>query len=469
MFGVIADDLTGANDVGAMFNRAGLTVQVMTQWQKDNGAQESCTEQVAGAGPENEEKVMTAPESPAGQTPNQQRGWRQGRATPEGDVVVLDTNSRCDTPEVAYRKVCRATKLLKSWGCTRFYKKICSAFRGNVGAELDALLDMTGEKFLPLVVAFPENGRTTRNGLHYIWGTLLAESEFKNDPIHPMTESDLVKVLQDQTRRPVGLIDWKTVETGVEACCRALKEAQSRGGYVIIDALTSRDLLTIAAAAKQIPVAGGSSALGQHLGRFLQAKVKKPDVRTVMENWGCGILTVAGSVTPQTRAQIERACQSGIFGYSLDATQLLTVEGRQAGVREAVSNLAPRICQGEDVILYTSHGEEAVQATLAAGKRLGLEPAVVGRRISRALAEITAGVAGATGLQQLIICGGETAGAISQQLGIRGMTILEEVEPGVPSGLSFGDRQLLTVLKAGGFGTDEFILKAMRHLRRFAC
>jgi uncharacterized protein YgbK (DUF1537 family) len=181
------------------------------------------------------------------------------------DVVVLDTNSRLDSSEMAYHKVFEATQRLKSAGCQQFYNKTCSVFRGNIGMEFDAMLDALEKDFAVVVLGFPKNGRVTQQGIHYVHGKLLAESEFRNDPIHPMRESDLVKILQSQTRRKVGLISHEIISQGIEVLKEAIQKKRKEVNYLILDVINQEALTLIAHAVKTEPILCGSSALGEEL------------------------------------------------------------------------------------------------------------------------------------------------------------------------------------------------------------
>ena len=137
--GVVADDITGSNDIGSMFAKWGYRAYIYS-----------------GAG------VAAYQASPASQ--------------PEPDVCILDTNSRLDLAPTAYDKVFAATRALQAAGYTRFHKKTCSVFRGNIGAEFDAMLDALSLDFAVVVLGFPKNGRVTREGVHYVHGQRLEES-----------------------------------------------------------------------------------------------------------------------------------------------------------------------------------------------------------------------------------------------------------------------------------------------------
>ncbi len=105
--GVVADDITGANDIGSMFAKGRYLVHVY-----------------ASEGVDRMQSFI---------------------ADKQPDVSIVDTNSRLDTPAVAYDKVFTATHRLRQTGCRRFFNKTCSVFRGNIGVEFDAMLDALDE------------------------------------------------------------------------------------------------------------------------------------------------------------------------------------------------------------------------------------------------------------------------------------------------------------------------------------
>ena len=76
------------------------------------------------------------------------------------------------------------------------------------------MLDALNEDFAGVVVGFPKNGRQTIDGIHYVRGVKLEESEFRNDPVHPMDRSSLVELLASQTKQRVGLVRYTVVGQG---------------------------------------------------------------------------------------------------------------------------------------------------------------------------------------------------------------------------------------------------------------
>ncbi|HMQ35879.1 MAG TPA: nucleotide-binding domain containing protein, partial [Chloroflexaceae bacterium] len=105
-------------------------------------------------------------------------------------------------------------------------------------------------------------------------------------------------------------------------------------------------------------------------------------------------------------------------------------------------------------------------ATRAEGARRGLAPNEVARRVTAALADVAERALGRVGSRRLVVAGGETSAAVCERLGVRGMRVLREIQPGLPSCVTLGERPLLLVLKSGSFGTPDFLAEAIAHLGR---
>jgi uncharacterized protein YgbK (DUF1537 family) len=424
--GVVADDITGANDIGGLFAKGGYRVHIYP---------------LAAFGP----AALAADGEP--------------------DVLILDTNSRLDQPDVAYAKVREATRLLRAAGCPRLFNKTCSVFRGNIGAEFDAMLDELGAPFAVVVLGFPRNGRLTVDGVHYVHGLRLEDSPFRNDPIHPMTRSDLVGILAAQTRRRVGRLGHETVSRGPAALAGAIDEARAACDYLILDVADQAALGVIAAAVADEPVLAGSSALAEELPAVWgastaasQAAMPPPD--------SCGILCAAGSLTPQTLAQIAHLRASGAPVIELDTRRLFERGDAAAEIGRAVDALAAELAEGRDALVHAANSAEAVAATRAAGAAAGLSPTEVARRVTASLADVVEQVLGRNGGRRLVVAGGETSAAICERLRVAGMAVLDEIQPGVPACVTLGPAPLLLVLKSGSFGAAEFIERAVEYLRR---
>ena len=131
------------------------------------------------------------------------------------DAVVVALKSRTIAPQDAVAQSLAALAWLQAQGASQIYFKYCSTFdstaHGNIGPVTEALMDALGTDFTIATPAFPDNKRTVFKGHLFAGDTLLNESGMQNHPLTPMTDANLVRVLQAQTQRVVGLVDYSVV------------------------------------------------------------------------------------------------------------------------------------------------------------------------------------------------------------------------------------------------------------------
>ena len=84
----------------------------------------------------------------------------------------------------------------------------------------------------------------------------------QNHPLTPMTDPNLVRVLQAQCRGKVGLIDYSDVARGEDAIRRRIDELRAQGTRIaIVDAISNDDLLRLGPALKGMPLVTGGSGV----------------------------------------------------------------------------------------------------------------------------------------------------------------------------------------------------------------
>ncbi len=421
MIGVVADDTTGANDIGLMFRNNGYTVKIVTY----------------------ETHMDLAADT---------------------DVLIIDTDSRLDRREVSYAKVANATRALQQVGCTLYYNKTCSVFRGNIGSEFDAMLDMLGEEFAVIVLAFPKNGRQTEHGIHTVHGNLLEHSEFARDPVHPMIESNLVSILQAQTKRIVTSIDIEIVRQGAEALRKEIYARRAASNYCLVDAVSQEDMTMIAEAIHDFPVLCGSSAIAEELPKFW-GKKEPDDLFTQLDiDDHNGVLVVSGSLTPQTREQTAYLQSTGVPAIIVDTRNVFSPEQKAYEIDQAALAVSEWLKQGRDVLLMADSREETVRHTKEIGQQRKMDPLEVSKLVSATLAEVTLRAVEETGVKRMVVAGGDTSGTVCRSLGVKGNYVLKEIDTGLPSGLAIG-REMLIVLKSGSFGKPDFLVRAIEHLK----
>ena len=187
----------------------------------------------------------------------------------DAPAVVVALKSRTCAPYLAVQQSLAALRYLKKQDTERIYLKVCSTFdstdKGNIGIVIDALMDEMEVDFSIVCPAFPAAGRTVYQGHLFVGDGLLSDSAMRHHPLTPMTDSNLVRVLQRQTARTVGLVNLAVVAQGAEAIRAEFARLQDAGVQIaIVDAVSDADLLALGAAAVDLPLvtAGSGLALG---------------------------------------------------------------------------------------------------------------------------------------------------------------------------------------------------------------
>jgi uncharacterized protein YgbK (DUF1537 family) len=379
---------------------------------------------------------------------------------PDCDAVVVALKSRTAPVEQAVAQSLAAARWLRAQGAAQIYFKVCSTFdstpQGNIGPVTEALMDALGADFTVITPAFPENGRTLFKGHLFVGDVLLSDSPMKHHPLTPMTDANLVRVMQAQLNpargRRVGLIDHRVVAMGAEAITRRIAALRAEGmAMAIVDGVGDEDLRTLARAAAALPlvVAGSGLAIGIPALHGLQ-----PDARAAQLSPASGArAVVSGSCSAATNAQVAAFLATAGEGFAIDPLQLAT--GRDLAA-EALAWARPRL--GAAPLLVYATAEPA--AVRAVQQQLGAGPA--GALVEQTLSRIAKGLV-AAGVGQLIVAGGETSGACVQALGITQLRIGPQIDPGVPwchAATPVRAAGLHLALKSGNFGGPDFFHRA---------
>jgi len=372
------------------------------------------------------------------------------------DAVVVALKSRTIPAAEAVAQSLEALKWLQAQGAQQIYFKYCSTFDstpgGNIGPVTEALMEALGCDFTIATPAFPDNGRTVFKGYLFAGNVLLNESGMQNHPLTPMTDANLVRVMQAQTQRQVGLIDYKTVGQGEAAIRERIAALRAEGvGVAVVDATSNADLLLLGPALKGMPLltAGSGVAIGLPANFGLQ-----PSVQASQLPAAAGLqAVVSGSCSLATNAQVAHFIASGRPAMAIAPASLMHGQS-EAVVQQVLAWAAPLLKDGP-VLLYSTAEPEAVKAVQA---QLGVAEA--GALVEHALAAVARGLVG-LGVRQLVVAGGETSGACVQALGIAQLQIGPQIDPGVP--WCHAPAEIAGVhiaLKSGNFGTEDFFSKA---------
>jgi uncharacterized protein YgbK (DUF1537 family) len=393
---IVADDLTGALDTAARWTHFGLRTMVM---------------------------LTIAP-------------------LPATQAVAVHTASRAATAEQAY---CRAKQAAQRLHGRPVYKKMDSTLRGNIGAEIEGLLDGLGLQRALIAPAFPAAGRTVQGGILHVHGVPLAETEFGRDSQWPAQESHVATIVARQTQRTVGNLPLELVRQGEEAIRRALLDCPAQ--LIVADAVETEHLCALARAATHMPqrwLCCGSAGLADgwlealELGRI-------PGESACWAPEAGPVLVAAGSRHPTTAHQLHEAQKDrGLY------LVCLTLDEEKAAVEwsQATSVLAKGRCVALSTTFspYRPGGEADAAAHLA---------------------QATACVCASAQILGLILTGGDTADAVCRAMGMTGLQVVGEVEPGIPAAIGVGGQgdNLRLVSKAGGFGDELAIVHSIDYIQ----
>jgi uncharacterized protein YgbK (DUF1537 family) len=376
------------------------------------------------------------------------------------DAVVVALKSRTVAPQEAVSQSLAALGWLRQEGVRQVYFKYCSTFdstpRGNIGPVTEALMQALGTDFTIACPAFPENGRTVFKGYLFAGDGLLNESGMQNHPLTPMTDANLVRVLQAQAKGKVGLLDYRTVAAGAQAIAARIEALRREGvAIAVVDAISDDDLRRLGPALKDLPLvtAGSGIAIGLPANWGIAPTPRAADLPAASGHRAI----VSGSCSVATRGQVAAFVASGGAAVAIDPAQLAQ---DPAAVAPVLAWAAERLGHGP-VLVYSTAEPEAVRAIQ---QRFGVEKA--GAMVEDALARVARGLV-ERGVRQLVVAGGETSGAVVQALGIERLRIGAQIDPGVPwcaarSPVAGGAMHL--ALKSGNFGTPDFFTKAFARL-----
>lgn len=392
---VIADDFTGANDTGIQFLKAGYKASVL----------------------------LDASAIPS--------------ITGEDVVAVVDTESRnVPAKEAAIRLETVAAHIAPLRGRTIVYKKVDSTLRGNIAAETAVLRDTLHFPVTAFTPAYPKNGRTAKDGLLFLDGVPVVETEMGKDPRNPVGTSSLPETLKGASSLAVRHVSLVEIRSGE---IPEILNAEGGKGVYTFDADSDEDLrLIVNGLCSVLPPEEilwvGSAGLAE----ALTARPRP-------------VLLVAGSMSPKTALQARTLLdRTDVAPVPVDVPALLEdalSEGRR--LSGAISSLLRR---GTSVLLATSLEEEQIETGRSAD---------ASEIVCRTLSEVVSEVLDTAAVSGLFVTGGEVAVRIVRALGATGADLGEELEPGIPLLRLRGGRfhGLPVVTKAGAFGGERTMIE----------
>jgi uncharacterized protein YgbK (DUF1537 family) len=427
---VIADDLTGANDTGVQVVKRGL------------------------------EAVTIVDPTLVGAVP--------------AYGIVLDTESRTLSTEGARAAVREAARAVGSRPNALFYKKIDSTLRGHIGAELAVLIRELGPERVVCAPAYPKNGRTTKNGIHFLHGVPIDRTEVAGDPRNPVDTASLPAVLSKEGGPRflhVGLGALRSGEVGNLAAERFLSfdcdEQEDLRRIIRVMGKTAGKILWCGSAGLAEVLL--EEVLPSPKERDGSGDAKGPKRRSVGSPdrgyAGGPVFSVIGSRSDVSRRQLETAITSpGASVVRLDLEAFLDSPSRERG--RIVHELEDRIPRTDHLILTSlGTGRDDRSAGIRRGRHSDDE---IPERIAGCLADAAADLVRRNRVAGLFLTGGDIAIHVLRAVGARGLRLESELEAGVPASRLIGGilDGMPVVTKAGAFGDPETLVRAARYLAR---
>ena len=421
---IIADDFTSAMDNGAGFSEKGLKTVVITDIHHID-------------------KVLN-----------------------NVDVLVIDTESRLNKKEDAFQKVMKVAKILNNYKIDYIYKTIDSTLRGNIGAEIEALMDATRRDLCFVAPAYPTNGRTTVGAMQFYHWVPLENTEFSQDPINPVSQSFIPDIISLQTRKKVGVINLRVIMQGIKAILCKIKDLiEEEVEIIVFDAISNENLLNIA---RTIPfinkpvIIVGSTGWAEHLPESLEIiKKRKKDNNKV-------VLIISGSLSEVTRKQIVSTGNNiDIVIIDINPEKIFSKNDEEE-VTKITNQAIENMNKGKHVIVRSGKNREFVNLTNQLANTMGLTNFQASERIAIFLGKVAFSICKDMKKKMcgLVLTGGDIALKTIKAMGISETMVQEEVLPGIPSGCFINNefKDIRVVVKAGAFGDEGAIVRIIKFL-----
>ncbi len=342
--GVIADDLTGGNGTGVKLTKLGYNVATMVFYDHLPSS-----DQING--------------------------------------VIVDTDSRYVKSEVAHRRVKTVAENLKKWETDIVCKRIDSTVRGNIGVEIDTLLDELGTQAVAVVVpAYPDSGRIVSGGYLLVHGVPVQLSDVGKDPVKPVTESHVPKLVEKQSKFTVASIGLETILAGKQAIESKMQDAIDAGARIIVpDVITNEDIDAVASAMAELEayqmVPADPGPLTAAFARAFSRKRMKDKK----------IIVTVGSVTSNSSKQLQYLKdKTNLRPIYVDSKKLATVDGVWDEEVDRVIALAKQEMEKQDILLITTDAPGAEILDLKTlGAQQGVSQDALAKRIADGLGKIT--------------------------------------------------------------------------------
>lgn len=394
--------------------------------------------------------------------------------------------SRSMTPHQMRQALPAVFDALKRSGARLVHYKTCSTFDssaeiGSIGCAIELGREVFGQTAVPVVVGAPHLGR------YQVFGNLFARSGLGSEPhrldrhptmarhpITPMDESDLRRILAQQTKLPLSLIN--VLELASLPTPEIVQRIEgSKCGAVLLDVLTPDDLMRVGRLLETMLQAEvprfvvGSSGVESALIRALRESSIATEQLLAVDNRPQftsvdRLLVLTGSCSPVNARQIDWAEKVGFMTLPIATSQLVDERSAELEIARVVELSLKSLDSGANLLLHSCRGPDDPRKheTHQAMRNLGLDEFEIrrnsGQLLGPKLGRILQRILADRPLRRIGIAGGDTSGFVVRALGIQALEAIAYVAPGSPLCRAHANHDLdglEMMLKGGQVGQDD--------------
>ena len=414
---VIADDLTGSNATCSLFKKIGLRAASILKL--------------------------------------------QGDINYDVDVISYSTASRGLDKEEAYKKVSEAIKILKNKDVLVYNKRIDSTLRGNIGTEINAMLDnLEDDRIAVVIPSYPDSGRIVVNKTMLVNGVLLENSDAGKDPKTPIKTSCVESLIQKDIKYSSTYFTLSDIEQPIEEIVKKIQEAIKKSRVLIFDAVNNEDIIKISKAIINSDI----NIVTVDPGPFTLYYSKELQKKNHLEK---KILMVIGSVTATTKKQIEYILQEeDIFLVKMKVEDFFEKETCLKEIERVIAYIKKGIASYDLFLVTTSPiGDEKKADLQKLAENLNTTVEEISKIIANTLTETIVKILKETQkFEGIYSSGGDITIALLEKLKAIGVEIREEVIPLAAYGrIIGGDFPNLKLVSKGGMVGNEKTIKLCLH------
>lgn len=417
---IVADDFTGANDVGVALASSGITTQVLLSNHRVHE-------------PASAVSIV---------------------CTDSRDLDKLDAKQKLLNLSKHYQLADKQPLLIK---------KIDSTLRGNIGCEIEGLLE-SGYKVAIVAMAAPNMNRKTVDGICYVNNAPLSETEFASDPKSPILSSRITDIiaaqsqllssecfLSEKNEHPIEDRFNRLIQTGVK--------------IIVCDAQSHRDLSDLYSAASKLNVSTVFVTTGEITGCLIQSETP---VSSTLPKTDKPTLSIIGSMSEMTLAQSQYLLDNNISEIiDLDLASLLSRKYEDY-LSAVASDAIKRLCNGKHCVIRSCSDSKLRHKLKGIALEHQLSQIELAEHVRDCLAELAAIITTKAGLNigGMILCGGDIALATARKLDATIYEVGGVVAECVPWGTLESRLTPFPIFtKAGGFGKPATFHQVIKQLQ----